>query len=174
MVALLNRRAFVGALAAAGGVAIAGCGRAQRKEAANVGPANMSTMAPQHVTQASMTVYRNPECGCCEAWAALAQQAGYQVSIVDVQDMDAIKRKYGVPPQLASCHTAIVGGYAIEGHVPLDDVERLLENKPRGIKGIAVPGMPVGSPGMEVPGGAKEPFQVMAFDRAGRVSPFRA
>lgn len=169
----LSRRAFVGALAAAGGVAIAACGQAKRKEATNARPANMSTVAPQPVTKASMTVYRNPGCGCCEAWAALAQQAGYKVSMVDDQDMDAIMRKYGVPPQLASCHTAIVGGYVIEGHVPFEDVKRLLENRPANIKGIAVPGMPIGSPGMDVPGAPKQAFQVMAFDASGGTSVFR-
>lgn len=174
MVGLFTRRAFVGALAGAGGVAIAGCGRAQRKEGTNVGPANISTMAPQPVAQgAAMTVYRNPGCGCCEAWAALAQQAGYRITVVNREDMPEIKRRYGVPEALASCHTTVVGDYVIEGHVPLTDVDRLLEGKPRNIKGIAVAGMPIGSPGMEVPDGTRQPFQVMAFDAAGRITAFR-
>ena len=121
-----------------------------------------------------MTVYRDPSCGCCEAWAGIARNAGYQVNIVDHPNMAAIKRQYGVPDALLSCHTAVVGGYAIEGHVPIEDVKRLLEQRPPKLKGIAVAGMPLGSPGMEVPDGTKEPFEVMAFDSAGRISPFRA
>ena len=87
--------------------------------------------------------------------------------------MAAIKRQYGVPEQLASCHTTLVGDYVVEGHVPLEDVARLLRDKPADIKGIAVPGMPLGSPGMEVPDGTQQPFQVMAFNNAGEVSVFR-
>ena len=88
--------------------------------------------------------------------------------------MPAIKRMYGVPDERLSCHTAGVGNYAIEGHVPLDEVKRLLSKQPAGIRGIAVAGMPRGSPGMEVPDGSRDPFQVMAFDASGRISVFRA
>lgn len=119
-------------------------------------------------------VHRDPSCGCCEAWSALARNASYAVTLKDEPDMAAIKRKYGVPEELASCHTAIVGGYAIEGHVPLDDVARLLREKPSDIAGIGVPGMPRGSPGMEMPDGSKDPFQVLAFDRSGSVTVWRA
>lgn len=110
-----------------------------------------------------MTVYRDPSCGCCEAWAEIARNAGYEVTLVDHPDMPAVKRRYGVPEQVVSCHTAIVGDYVIEGHVPLDDVKRLLAERPRDLRGIAVAGMPLGSPGMEVPDGTREPFKVMAF-----------
>lgn len=120
-----------------------------------------------------MTVYRDPSCGCCEAWAGLARDAGYQVNVIDHPDMPAIKAQYGVPDALLSCHTTIVAGYAVEGHVPLEDVQRLLKEKPAGIRGIAVAGMPLGSPGMEVPDGTKQPFQVMAFNGDGRLSVFR-
>ena len=120
-----------------------------------------------------MTVYRDPSCGCCEAWAAIARNAGYQVKVIDHPDMPAIKAKYGVPDELLSCHTTIVGGYAVEGHVPLEDVQRLLKEKPAGVRGIAVAGMPLGSPGMEVPDGTKQPFQVVAFGAGGRSSVFR-
>ena len=94
--------------------------------------------------------------------------------VVDHPDMPAVKRHHGVPEALASCHTAMVGGYAVEGHVPLADVARLLKERPAGIRGIAVPGMPRGSPGMEMPDGAKDSFQVMAFDAAGKTTTFRA
>ena len=119
-----------------------------------------------------MTVYRDPSCGCCEAWAAIARDAGYRVSVVDHPDMAAIKRQFGVPEELLSCHTTVAGDYAIEGHVPIEDVRRLLDKRPAGIKGIAVAGMPLGSPGMEVPDGTKEPFMMMAFDRTGRITQF--
>lgn len=111
----------------------------------------------------AMTVYRDPSCGCCEAWASLARQAGYQVSLVDHPDMAAIKKQRGVPEELASCHTADVDEYTIEGHVPFEDVQRLLSERPKDIKGIAVAGMPRGSPGMEMPDGAKDAFEVVAF-----------
>jgi hypothetical protein len=111
-----------------------------------------------------MTVFRDPSCGCCEAWAEIARKAGYRVDLRDDQDMTAVKGRLGVPEQLASCHTAEVGGMVIEGHVPIEEVARLLREKPAGVRGIAVPGMPAGSPGMEVPDGTKQPFQVMAFD----------
>src|SRR3546814_12556556 len=88
--------------------------------------------------------------------------------------MAAVKTRYGVPGQLASCHTAVIGGYAIEGHVPMQHVARLLHDKPRDIRGIAVPGMPRGSPGMEMPDGSVDAFEVMAFGSDGKVSEFRA
>ncbi len=119
-----------------------------------------------------MTVYRDPSCGCCKAWADIARQAGYQATLIDRSDMPAIKRRAGVPDALVSCHTAIVGGYAIEGHVPMEDVARLLKERPSGIKGIAVAGMPRGSPGMEMPDGSKDLFQVIAFDATGRTSTY--
>lgn len=176
MTAILTRRTFVGAAIAAGGLAAVGCRAAQRKgevnaEAANATAASApSAAAPR---SAAMTVYRDPSCGCCEAWADTARNAGYHVELIDHPDMPSIKRQYDVPDELRSCHTTIVGGYAVEGHVPLDDVKRLLAEKPTGVRGIAVPGMPLGSPGMEVPDGTAQPFQVMAFDAAGKVSVFR-
>jgi hypothetical protein len=126
------------------------------------------------MTLAAMTVFRDPSCGCCEAWAEIARKAGHRVDLRDDQDMTAVKRRLGVPEQLASCPTAEVGGMVIEGHVPIEEVARLLREKPAGIRGIAVPGMPAGSPGMEVPDGTKQPFQVIAFDASGKTSVFRA
>ncbi|WP_254447732.1 DUF411 domain-containing protein [Sphingomonas sp. ID1715] len=119
-----------------------------------------------------MTVYRDPSCGCCEAWAAIARNAGYQVALLDDANMASVKRRLGVPAQLSSCHTAVVGNFVVEGHVPLAQVDRLLRERPDGVRGIAVPGMPIGSPGMESPDGAKDPFQVFVFDREGRTSVF--
>ena len=172
MVEQLTRRTFVAIVVATAGLAAAGCGRAQRKEPASPQPNDASAADRQPAQAAAMTVYRDPGCGCCEQWAALAEQAGYKVSLVDRTDMPAIKRRYGVPDQLAACHTAIIGNYVVEGHVPFADIARLLRHKPRDVRGIAVPGMPVGSPGMEAPGAAKQPFKVMAFDSSGGVREF--
>ena len=174
----LTRRRFVGAVFAVLGLAAAGCRAAQRDQAGNAelvdaGAAGgvRATALPKLV---QMTVYRDPSCGCCEAWAGIARKAGFPVNVIDTPDMPAIKRRYGVPDALLSCHTTLAGGYAIEGHVPLEDVERLLNEKPGGIRGIAVSGMPIGSPGMEAPDGKQQPFQVLAFDGGGRVSVFSA
>lgn len=166
----LTRRTLFGGIVAIAGLTAAGCSRAQKTADAN--PPTTTTNGAPEATAAAMTVYRDPNCGCCEAWADLARQAGYRVNLVDRPDMPAIKREYGVPEQLASCHTARVGDYVVEGHVPLEDVRRLLSEKPKNIAGIAVPGMPRGSPGMEMPDGSKDAFQVMAFDRSGRISVF--
>ena len=170
----LARRNMIAGLAAAGGLALIGCGSSEKKQdqraQASARRVGSSTPAPQ---AAAMTVYRDPSCGCCEAWAEIAKEAGYQVRVVDHPDMASIKRQYGVPEGLLSCHTTLVGGYAIEGHVPMEDVARLLKERPSGIKGIAVAGMPRGSPGMEMPDGSKDSFQVIAFDTAGRTSVYR-
>lgn len=166
----LTRRLFVGGLLAAGGVAIAGCGSAEPTPANRA--AARSTNPSRGAKASVMTVYRDPSCGCCEAWAAIAQKAGYTVRVIDHPDMAVIKRQYGVPEQVASCHTALIGEHVVEGHVPLLEVARLVREKPPGIRGIAVPGMPLGSPGMETSDGLKQPFQVLAFDVKGAVSRF--
>lgn len=118
---------------------------------------------------ATMTVYKSPSCGCCAKWVAHAKAAGFVVMVKDTDDMDAVKREIGVPSALQSCHTALVGGYVIEGHVPADVVRRLLAEKPKGM-GLAVPGMPVGSPGME--GSPKERYDVALFERTGATKVF--
>ena len=168
----LTRRSFVASFAASTAVALVGCGQARNGNATDTGAAQSDSVLPT-AASAAMTVYRDPSCGCCTAWAEIARNAGYEVEVIDHPEMPAIKQQYGVPDELLSCHTTIVGGYAVEGHVPLEDVQRLLEDKPAGIRGIAVAGMPLGAPGMEVPGATKQPFQVMAFDARGRSSVFR-
>jgi hypothetical protein len=97
------------------------------------------------------------------------QSSGFPVQIENMENLDPIKRKYGVPSALESCHTALVGGYVIEGHVPADLIDRLLRERPA-VVGLTVPGMPDGSPGMEVSGQRPQRYQVLAFDRAGRTS----
>ena len=116
----------------------------------------------------SVTVYKSASCGCCKQWVAHMQAAGFTVKALDVDDVEAPMKTYGVPLSLASCHTALVGGYVLEGHVPAESVQRMLREKPA-IAGLAVPGMPVGSPGMEVPG-YKDPYSVVAFDKTGKTS----
>ena len=99
------------------------------------------------------------------------EQNGYTVKVEDVQDLMAVKAQYQVPPELQSCHTAIVDGYIIEGHVPITEIERLRAERPD-ITGLAVPGMPLGSPGMEVEGVAPQPYDVIAFDKSGKTEVF--
>ena len=117
---------------------------------------------------AAITMYRDPNCGCCLAWAAHIEEGDqHDVTAVDHPDMGAIKTENGVPNDLQSCHTAIIEGYVIEGHVPAADIERLLAERPDGVDGLAVAGMPMGSPGMEH-GNHRQPFQVIAFGSGGR------
>ena len=117
-----------------------------------------------------ITMYRDPNCGCCLAWADhahdhfadLAGEENITVNTVDHPQMGALKAAHAVPADLAGCHTALVEGYVIEGHVPAREIEQLLRERPEGITGLAVPGMPLGSPGMEM-GDHRQPYQVIAF-----------
>ncbi|MCM1983800.1 DUF411 domain-containing protein [Lyngbya confervoides] len=117
-----------------------------------------------------ITTYRSPTCGCCGSWVEHMQAQGFQVQDKIVDNLEGVKRDHNVPEDLAACHTAIVDGYVIEGHVPAADVKRLLTEKPK-VVGIAVPGMPLGSPGMES-GNIREPYQVFTFDQAGKTAVF--
>lgn len=113
-----------------------------------------------------MTVYRSPSCACCAKWVDHVRANGFAATVRDEPDQDAVKDRLGVPRGVRSCHTAQVGGYLIEGHVPAADIRRLLRERPE-VAGLAVPGMPVGTPGMEQPGAAPEPYEVLAFARDG-------
>jgi hypothetical protein len=115
-------------------------------------------------------VYKDPNCGCCTGWVDHLKAAGFPVKVHEAADTGAIRRRHGIPDQFGSCHTGVVAGYAVEGHVPAEDVKRLLARKPKAA-GLSVPGMPVGSPGMEN-GARKDPFQVLLIDKAGRSSVF--
>lgn len=117
-----------------------------------------------------VVVYRSPSCGCCGKWVKHLKDNNFNVIDNVVHDVDSVKRKYGVPSELASCHTAIVGDYVIEGHVPVEDIEKLLSLK-ADVSGVAVPGMPVGTPGMEM-GDRKDAYKVIAFDKEGRKQVF--
>ena len=112
-------------------------------------------------------MHRDPGCGCCEQWAARVRQAfGRNVRIVDDANRAAFQRQVGLPANLASCHTAIVDGIAFEGHVPIVDMRRVLANRPKDVRGLAVAGMPIGSPGMEVSGVRPQRYNVIAFGAA--------
>lgn len=115
-------------------------------------------------------VYKNPSCGCCTAWVDHLKAAGFTVDVTEVDDTAPVRKRLGMPDRLAGCHTGIVEGYALEGHVPAADVKRLLASKPQAV-GLAVPGMPVGSPGMEY-GDRKDRYQVILVDRKGRETVF--
>lgn len=114
----------------------------------------------QSATATPVKVYKELTCGCCAIWARHMSAAGFAVETIDVPDINRIKTQFGIPPRLATCHTADVGGYLVEGHVPAVVIKRLLAEKPAG-RGVAVPGMPVGSPGME--GGTPEVYSVFLF-----------
>lgn len=116
---------------------------------------------------ATYEMFRDPNCGCCELWADhVRTENEVAVTETETAEMARIKVENGVPQDLWGCHTMIVDGYVIEGHVPAEQIARLLEERPEGVRGIAVPGMPIGSPGMEM-GSRKEPYQVIAFGDAG-------
>lgn len=115
-----------------------------------------------------LRVSRDVGCSCCHAWTELMEKTGrFNVTIIEVADLPAYKSKVGVPAGLGSCHTALADGLVVEGHVPAEDVLKLLEQRPAGVKGIAVPGMPRGSPGMEQPNGVIDSYTVVAFDAVG-------
>lgn len=113
-----------------------------------------------------LEVFKSPYCGCCGAWINRMRLAGFQVRVFEMEDVSSVKERLGVPEDLQSCHTAVIHGYVIEGHVPASDIRRLLSARPMAA-GLAVPGMPVGSPGMEQ-GNRRDPYQVILFSRSGR------
>lgn len=121
--------------------------------------------------QPRLVVTKTPTCGCCHLWVEHMQQAGFQVEVRDVDDLGSVKERVGVPYGKGSCHTAEIEGYFVEGHVPAGDVKRLLAERPDA-KGLTVPGMPMGSPGMETPDGRVQPYVVELVARDGSTSPF--
>lgn len=118
-----------------------------------------------------LVVNKSASCGCCGVWVDHMREAGFQVQVNNVDNLNPIKERVGVPLGKGSCHTAEVGGYFVEGHVPAEDVKRLLAEKPDA-KGLVVPGMPLGSPGMEVPDGTVHPYTVELVGRDGDTSAF--
>jgi len=145
---LVRTIAIVAALGAAG-VAVA---------------ASLRNDTPDPAQGAVITVYKTPTCGCCAQWVEHLRGAGFQVRAVDLEDLTEIKQGSGVPIRYRTCHTAVVNGYVVEGHVPADLVKRMLAEKPKAA-GLAVPGMPMGSPGME--GATKDAYEVLLFQKDG-------
>jgi hypothetical protein len=119
----------------------------------------------------SVTVHKDRSCTCCEKWISHMRASGFTVAVRDEANIDAVKDQLGVPAAVRSCHTALVGGYLVEGHVPAADVKRLLAQRAR-VVGLAVPGMPTGTPGMEIPGRAAEKYEVLSFDSRGTTKLF--
>lgn len=116
-----------------------------------------------------ITVYKSPTCGCCSKWVSHLKDNGFEVEAINRRDMGVVKSEAGIPHLLASCHTAIIGGYVIEGHVPATDIKRLLKERPD-VTGLIVPGMPMGSPGME--GSRQDPYEVLTFTPSGETTVF--
>ena len=116
-----------------------------------------------------VTVYKAASCGCCGKWVDYLRANGFEVKVVDMDDLSEIKSASGVPRSLQTCHTAVVEGYVVEGHVPVDALRKLLHDRPK-VAGIAVPGMPVGSPGMD--GSPAQHYDVIAWDKTGKTSVF--
>ena len=144
---MLTRRSLVGAFAAVPALA-----------------AGRRTLAAEELPK--LTVTKDPNCGCCRGWTDHIRRAGFPVEIIETGELNKVKTRLGVPRHLAACHTAEVDAYVIEGHVPASAIRRLLDERPQ-IKGLAVPGMPVGSPGMEVEGTPPDAYDVIAFGPAG-------
>ena len=121
----------------------------------------------QESKAAEVIVYKSPACDCCGNWISHLEKNGFTVAVENVDDMDSVKKRLGVPENLESCHTARVGGYIVEGHVPAADIRVLLKQRPA-VKGISVPGMPMGAPGMEYPGQKPEKYEVLTFTQDGK------
>jgi hypothetical protein len=118
-----------------------------------------------------LTVYKTPWCGCCRGWVTHMTRAGFKTRVVELEDLAPVRAKYGIPFELSSCHTGVSGGYALEGHVPPADVLRLLKERPKAL-GLTVPGMPLGSPGMESPTGQRERFETLLLLKGGGTKVF--
>lgn len=132
------------------------------------GPKLVAAFGAPAASAGTITVFKSPTCGCCSKWVDHLKENGFTVKVVSMDNVDPIKRKFGVSDDLASCHTGVIDGYALEGHVPADLIKRLLAEKPA-VAGLAVPGMPMGSPGMEQ-GGGNDRYEVLTFTRTGHTA----
>jgi hypothetical protein len=137
---------------------------------ASIATLTSASAPPAFHAPTPVTVFKDPNCGCCKLWIDHLRKHSFAVTVKDTSDIDGPKRAARVPERLYSCHTAFVGGYVVEGHVPAEDIKRLLTEKPK-VAGIAVPGMPAGSPGMEV-GSRRDKYDVIAFNRDGTTRVF--
>ena len=167
----MTRRQLLAGTGTLGGLLLVGCSRAAEHRPKD---SEVSGGTAPAAARATMVVHKDPNCGCCQSWADIAEHADYAVQVVNEADMAAVKARLGVPEELASCHTTEVNGLVVEGHVALQVIERMLRERPQGLRGVSVPGMPAGSPGMEVPGGTRQPYRVIAFFEDGRTSVVRS
>lgn len=167
-----------------GGAALLGLSRMNSGEPAPV-PADAAVAASQSSAPAvpvalvdpslpPIKVFKSPTCTCCTGWVEHLRAAGFTVDVTDTADMNAVKMAMGVPPEMGSCHTAEIDGVVIEGHVPAADIADFMAERPEGVRGLAVPGMPVGSPGMEMPGQPADPYDVVAFSDDGTAAVYRS
>lgn len=131
----------------------------------------LASCKPASAASQTITVYKDPGCGCCTVWVEHLRKAGFAATVVASADRTALQSRYGLPPEAGSCHTGVIGPYLIEGHVPADDIKRLLREAPKA-GGLAVPGMPIGSPGMEMPDGSREPYEVLLLKADGSTAVF--
>lgn len=138
---------------------------------AAAGPATGPALPASPAALPLLVVHKTPTCGCCGAWVEHMRQAGFTVEVHDADNLEPVKRRLGVPYGKGSCHTAEIDGYLVEGHVPAEDVKRLLAQRPQA-RGLVLPGMPLGSPGMELPDGRSEPYTVELVARDGATTAF--
>lgn len=166
------------------GLTLIGCARVEEKAATDpnkteikskddtpaVPAADQKTVGDEN--SQAITVYKSPTCGCCSKWEEHLSKAGFKVTSKPTDNMTEIRKQYAVPEKMQSCHTAVVDGYVIEGHVPADDVKKLLATRPADVAGLAAPGMPPKSPGMQLEGEKPSGYDVLSFDRQGNAKVF--
>jgi hypothetical protein len=133
--------------------------------------AGVSACSDASASETEMTVYATPTCGCCGAWIEHMRENGFAVEVVYRDDLSSVRAEHKLPRELTSCHLGVVDGFAVEGHVPAQVVRRLLRERPE-VLGIAAPGMPAGSPGMELPDGSRTSYEVFTYDETGPVGVF--
>jgi len=151
---------------------ITGCSdNSNSSKPANAPAVSQKESASTTTKPIEITVYKSPTCGCCKGWVDHLRAEGFVVTTHDNENMDPIKKSAGIPGHLESCHTALVEGYAIEGHVPAADIRQLLNERPK-IAGLTAPGMPMKSPGMQAPGLAPKGYDVLAFTENGKTTVF--
>lgn len=180
IISLIGSMAVVGALSACGAAPQAEPEIARIADAAMPLAQAISSMPERPVSASTpstpgalptVLVHKSESCGCCGLWVDHLRAAGFTVEVRNSDDMQAVKQRLGIGPSMMSCHTAEVGGYFVEGHVPATDIRRLLAEKPDA-KGLVLPGMPMGSPGMEMPDGRVQPYVVSSVDKQGRLSDY--
>ena len=136
--------------------------------------ANPVWLEGKTATEYSVDVYHSPTCGCCKGWIEHLEDHNFVVNAIETNDVSPIKQRLGVPPQAASCHTAVVNGIAIEGHVPAQDIKSLLAKQDHNVRLLTVPGMPSGGPGMDMPGARKDQFKVYAVSEENKISVYNS